>query len=362
MPSSARSLAAVAALSLLTLLPARADVVLMKDGRILEGQVVERPGGKLSIVSRFGEVELRRADVLEVRRQPTADELYAAQRDQVDLDDPDAVERLALWAREQGMSGRARDLEARAEALRARRAAARREAEAAERRARAEAEAAARAAALRQRRLALGAGDAEGLYALARWAEGEAYPASDVERLLREALLADPQLARARVALELRAQQEAARGARQSAEADRREAGRELSEARATTRRAEAAEREALAHQARLRAQETDLQARHDAVARRERQVEADAARALADRQAAQAERWEAERERAQVRDQLVALEREQAALCAERERLQRERRDLECQRDQLRRSAPRGGLPIPTGVALCPRCGHVTR
>lgn len=356
-PSRPLPAAALAALLLFALPPAtRADVVTLRDGRVLEGRVVQRRAGVLAIVSPLGQIEVREAEVLNIRREPTADERYESRKASTDLDDPDALERLALWAREQGLSGRARDLEQRAAAIRERRAQARHEAELAERRARAEAEAAAREAALRQRRLALGAGDAPALYALARWAEGEGYPASVVDRLLREALLADPQLAQARVAVELREQQAAGR-------ADRQAAAQELVRAAATRQRADQAEADARTHEARLQVVETDLLTRQAAVERRERQVQSDAAAVAADRQAARLELWQAQQEREQARDQLAAIERERAALCAERQRLELERCELERLRQQLRRDRDRDrdgrGVQFPIPIDPPRRLPH---
>lgn len=167
---------------------ARADTVTLRDGRVLEGRVARLADGRYVVTTRFGRTEVAAMDVLRVTSGATADEDYEAQR-VLAGEDPDALEALGAWCRAHGMASRARQHELEAATLRAER------------------QAELRAEALRSRRAKLADGDGAGLYDLARWAEVEGYPAQVVDGLIREALLADPEHAKARVAAELRARE-----------------------------------------------------------------------------------------------------------------------------------------------------------
>lgn len=356
-----RSFRLTTALLLVPFAPvALADTVHLKNGGVIEGEVEPAGKDRVRVRNRFGTIELKKAEIERIGDEPSQEERFEALRAKTDADDPEALERLAQWCREQGMSSRGRDLDARAARLREQKAEERRAAEAAARRAQAEAEAARRAARLSERRLALAAGDADGLYALAMWAEGEGYAAADVERLLREALLADPQKAAPRVALELRKQEAEARAAREAAAAARKAAEGELERARA-----ERAEAEAL--RARMAAREVQLAASLEAAAASERQARGELEQARRDAQKAAFERQEAARERQAIQEQLYALERERAALAHQLERVRCEHREVERLRCALQaqlQAAQNGGkgTVIPTGVSLCRRCGHTTR
>lgn len=309
--SSLRAGVAALAFALLPLAPARADTVRLKDGQVLEGKVTERDRRTIVVHARYGEVVVARDDVASITRGVTPDDEYEVELRVTVLDDPDDVERLARWCRERGMTRRALDLEERARALREEAA-----------RLAAEEEARARAAILEARRE--GVRDGEGIYRLALWAEGEGYARAVVERLLREALLADPQHAKARVADELRRSQAAAAAALAEAQRARDAAQGELAAARAARREAEAREAAAEALQARLAEAERTIDARLDEARRREanardheQQARADAGRARDALAAAEQERRRAQEERARAEE--------------ERRRWERERRDHTC-------------------------------
>jgi hypothetical protein len=243
---------------------ARGDTITLVDGRVLEGRATRTANGRVVIKVRLGEVTVDARDVVKIEAGATLDERYEAARAGCDLSDPDDLERLAAWCHDNGLVGRARALAADAGRLRA------------------EQEAARRAAELASRRAAAGK-DAAALYQTARWAEAESYGDGVVEALLREALLADPEYARAQVALELRAKQvEADRQlalARERAEEQAEEARR------AATERAAAEEERARAAAARQEADARLAAAQADQAAAAARRAEAEAAAAAAEEQ-----------------------------------------------------------------------------
>lgn len=279
---------------------ARADVVHLKGGQTLEGRVEPVEGGRLRVIGRFGEVVVDRAAVAKIDRQPTLDEAYAQERALANLEEPGDLEQLSLWCRERGMLGEAQALMGRAGAIRA-----------ARERARLEALERQRQAALAERRKQAD-GDGEALYQLARWAEAERYGAAVVDALLREALLADPEHARARVAAELRRLEAEALADRQAAARTLDRAEGELAEAEATGRRAAAREAEADALAAKLKDREETIDDRlREAAARLEQARQAEARAFERERRAALAE------ERAIAREREATLLRDQAARLA---------------------------------------------
>ena len=277
----------------------QADVVTLHDGRRVEGKVERRGGGRLLIRGRFGEVLVDERDVAKVEHTATADELYALERRQTDLEDPDALRRLAAWCVGQGLRTEAHGLEVRADEL-----------EAAQHRARLEALAERRRVALAEKRAQAG-DDAEAIYQVARWAEAQGHTRAEVDALLREALLADPTHEKARLAAELRRLQQDALAARDAA-LDA------LTAARAELARAEDQRRA-------IEARETTVGAREAAVAGKEATIDdrlADAGKArddaarlrdqadLAARKAAVAEgaARDLERQAQALRDEALAL------------------------------------------------------
>lgn len=58
---------------------ARADIVVMRDGRRIEGKIVREDATELEIRMRIGSVTVQRADVVDIVRQKTKDELYEEQ-------------------------------------------------------------------------------------------------------------------------------------------------------------------------------------------------------------------------------------------------------------------------------------------
>ncbi len=96
---------------LLCVLPtlAAADIVHMKDGRKIEGEVTEE-GDKVHIRTRFGSVSFRRAQIARIEETPSLEERYGKRRATVDLNDPDALVALGDWCRDQKWEKKAREV------------------------------------------------------------------------------------------------------------------------------------------------------------------------------------------------------------------------------------------------------------
>lgn len=87
--------------------PARADTVVLVDGRQVQGRTREE-GDELVVQQKFGEVRFPRAQVVRVVKE---DDVYAQlERKQKELADGTADERysLGVWCREKGLDGEAR--------------------------------------------------------------------------------------------------------------------------------------------------------------------------------------------------------------------------------------------------------------
>jgi len=95
---------------------ARADVIHLKDGRVLEGEAEWTDEG-LRITLRMGELLVPRADVLRVEEKATPAEEYAERRADLDADDPDAVLALGRFALDHELEDEARALLLRAAEL-----------------------------------------------------------------------------------------------------------------------------------------------------------------------------------------------------------------------------------------------------
>ncbi|MCO5170347.1 MAG: hypothetical protein M9894_28760 [Planctomycetes bacterium] len=246
---------------------ARADTVTLVDGRTLVGRALVKPDGRVVVSGPYGESTVDRWDVVRIERGPTVEDRFQAEAARHAPGDPDGLLALAGWCHDNGLSGRARQLEAEAARIVALREAER------------------RAAALAHRRAVAG-DDADAIFEVARWAEREGYEREVVERLLREALLRDPQHAGAAAALDLRRREAAMEAARREAErqaalaaADRARAERARAEADAARRAADARLAQAAARERAAQAREREAQAREAAARQREAEAQAAAAR-----------------------------------------------------------------------------------
>ena len=87
-------------------LSARADVVVTRDGRCLEGKVVEESAQGLVVETPFGRINLARAEVVSIERGPSPRERYEARR--ASAKGAEDRYRLGLFCREKGLSKEAR--------------------------------------------------------------------------------------------------------------------------------------------------------------------------------------------------------------------------------------------------------------
>lgn len=89
---------------------AAADVIHYKDGRTLEGVVVETTSTHLKVETAFGTIEVERSKVARVEAKLTPEQELEQRREAIPDDDSGALYQLALWAQEQGLRRDARKL------------------------------------------------------------------------------------------------------------------------------------------------------------------------------------------------------------------------------------------------------------
>lgn len=99
-------------------LPAFADVVVLRNGRKLEGQVVKKTRQRIELRLSWGVMKIPRARIKAIKKQMSAKKEYSHRAKTTDMDDPVAVERLAQWAAKRGLGKEARDLGAMALGMR----------------------------------------------------------------------------------------------------------------------------------------------------------------------------------------------------------------------------------------------------
>lgn len=87
---------------LLLCAPAWSDVVHLKDGRKVEGTVVEQTDQKVVVQTKFGVNEFKASDVARVEKKATPEEEFKARREAADGDAAKLYE-LYLWAKAQGL-------------------------------------------------------------------------------------------------------------------------------------------------------------------------------------------------------------------------------------------------------------------
>lgn len=91
----------------LSALAARADVVVMKDGRRIEGRVVSETATTIKVATSLGELVLQRADVVSIERGKTRRQEYDERRAAAKT--ADELHELGLWAEKQNMRREARE-------------------------------------------------------------------------------------------------------------------------------------------------------------------------------------------------------------------------------------------------------------
>ncbi len=80
--------------------PAAADIVHLKDGRALEGEIVERSSTRLTIKTDFGKIKIDMSDVARIEEKRTPEQELAAKRAAISDDDAAGLFDLAIWARD----------------------------------------------------------------------------------------------------------------------------------------------------------------------------------------------------------------------------------------------------------------------
>jgi len=84
--------------------PARADIIHLKNGSELEGDIIERADGLVRIRTTSGIITtVKEEDVLTIAQQETPRDVYEAMARKVKPDDADAHFALAMWCRDHGL-------------------------------------------------------------------------------------------------------------------------------------------------------------------------------------------------------------------------------------------------------------------
>lgn len=83
---------------------ALADVVHMKDGGKIEGQVISDTETEVKIATKYGIQTIAKAQVKEVEKTPTIEEIYGEKLAGIDAADAQANYELGLWCKEQGLA------------------------------------------------------------------------------------------------------------------------------------------------------------------------------------------------------------------------------------------------------------------
>ena len=84
-----------------------ADVIHLKDGRKVEGEIVSKDANKVSIKTKFGIVEFPMSEVKSIEEKKTKDQLYEEMLKNTNARDTDALMKLVKWCKENRMSSKA---------------------------------------------------------------------------------------------------------------------------------------------------------------------------------------------------------------------------------------------------------------
>jgi hypothetical protein len=87
-----------------------ADVLVFKDGRQLEGTVVEETDAWVRIKTRFGTQKIDRSQIREILKGRTKEQEYSERRKALALDDLEGHVALALWCKDQKMLREAKEV------------------------------------------------------------------------------------------------------------------------------------------------------------------------------------------------------------------------------------------------------------
>jgi hypothetical protein len=97
---------------------ASADTIELTNGKKIEGRVVRSSAKTFRIEVLGGAIEIPRDQVRAIQEGPTALDEFAERSVKLDYEDPEAVERLARWARFRGLDEQGKNLEAVAAGIR----------------------------------------------------------------------------------------------------------------------------------------------------------------------------------------------------------------------------------------------------
>jgi hypothetical protein len=81
---------------------AAGDVIYFKDGRSLEGKILEEGDESVVIKTKFGKVTIEKSRIQKIEYKESPEEIYERLVKDTDMKDPDAVFKLALWCRDNG--------------------------------------------------------------------------------------------------------------------------------------------------------------------------------------------------------------------------------------------------------------------
>ncbi|MGE0707189.1 MAG: hypothetical protein AB7N76_16750 [Planctomycetota bacterium] len=97
---------------------ARADVVHLRNGRTIEGEVTKETAKFAEVMTAGGKLKVPRGMIQKIERRESARAAFTKKRAELDMNDAKAVEELSRWASENGLGKESIDLAARARDLR----------------------------------------------------------------------------------------------------------------------------------------------------------------------------------------------------------------------------------------------------
>ena len=95
-----------------------ADVIHLKNGRTMEGEVSRQTPDSIHLEVRGGKMVLPRSAIARVERKARPQDAFAAKLRQTDSTDPEALDDLALWASSRGLGQESQNLTAQANGIR----------------------------------------------------------------------------------------------------------------------------------------------------------------------------------------------------------------------------------------------------
>lgn len=90
--------------------PAHADIIHYKDGRSVQGRILERSATHITVDTEFGKLKIALSKIERIEERITPAEELSARRERIADDDAAALFELALWARDQELDKPFREL------------------------------------------------------------------------------------------------------------------------------------------------------------------------------------------------------------------------------------------------------------